>query len=343
MFHRETALAVLLPYTELGENGAEHILVRDLASDGAELVERVSEVERERVAAPAEREGVPGAADGVERTREVLPVALVDDDWCGLGRGEVREHGLDEPAAQLGQQFRGGRSALSRKWKQRELRRRRLVVCGDKVLLVGNEQHGQGRRLYLSPASGADGGPRVFHGETSEPTLLVKVEPAGGVEHIEQRVGPFDERFKITGDWEWCVRASQVTDFCSIDRVAGYFWLHGANISDTGDPVQTAEENIIRLMQDDTDVLIPVEPAVMRQVWELFLLPMAHEVEDRLWGPGAAARAAEYARAKRRARRRARMETAVRYIPRQVIDRTGLRPYLARFGIVKNHPRKNRI
>ena len=96
MFHRETALAVLLPYTELGENGAEHILVRDLASDGAELVERVSEVERERVAAPAEREGVPGAADGVERTREVLPVALVDDDWCGLGRGEVREHGLDE-------------------------------------------------------------------------------------------------------------------------------------------------------------------------------------------------------------------------------------------------------
>ncbi len=160
---------------------------------------------------------------------------------------------------------------------------------------------------------------------------------------LYERVGPFDERFKITGDWEWCVRASQVTDFCSIDRVAGYFWLHGANISDTGDPVQTAEENIIRLMQDDTDVLIPVEPAVMRQVWELFLLPMAHEVEDRLWGPGAAARAAEYARAKRRARRRARMETAVRYIPRQVIDRTGLRPYLARFGIVKNHPRKNRI
>lgn len=154
------------------------------------------------------------------------------------------------------------------------------------------------------------------------------------------QVGPFDERFRIAGDWEWCIRATQVTDFCSIDRVGGYFWLHGGNMSDTGNPLQAAEENIIRLMQGDIDALIPVEPEVMRRTWEHFQLPVSETTQEQLWGSGSAERAIRYAHARRRARRRANVETAIRYIPRQVIDRTGLRPHLARFGIVKNHPPK---
>jgi glycosyltransferase involved in cell wall biosynthesis len=155
-------------------------------------------------------------------------------------------------------------------------------------------------------------------------------------------IGPFDERFTIAGDWEWCIRATQITDFCPIDRVAGYFWLHGANLSDIGNPVQTAEENIIRLMQGDVEQVVPVEPATMRRTWEHFEIPVSDELQVRMWGAGAAERAIQYTIAKRRARQRAKMELAIRYIPRQVIDRTGLRPHLARFGIVKSHPPRKR-
>jgi glycosyltransferase involved in cell wall biosynthesis len=159
---------------------------------------------------------------------------------------------------------------------------------------------------------------------------------------LYDQVGAFDERFNIAGDWEWCIRATQVTDFCPIDRVAGYFWLHGANLSDVGNPAQTAEENIIRLMQGDDHLVVPIQPDVMRRTWERFDIPVSAEMQIRMWGAGAAERAVNYAIARRRARQRAKMETAIRYIPRQVIDRTGLRPHLARFGIVKNHPPRKR-
>jgi hypothetical protein len=159
---------------------------------------------------------------------------------------------------------------------------------------------------------------------------------------LYEQIGAFDERFKIAGDWEWCIRATKVTDFCPIDRVAGYFWLHGANLSDIGNPVQTAEENIIRLMQGDDELVVPIEPGTMRRTWEQFQIPVTDNMQVRMWGAGSAERAIQYGIAKRRARQRANMEKAVRYIPRQVIDRTGLRPHLARFGIVKNHPPRKR-
>jgi hypothetical protein len=80
----------------------------------------------------------------------------------------------------------------------------------------------------------------------------------------------------------------------------------------------------------------------MRRTWETFQIPVSNDVQQWLWGAGAAQRAVQYGIAKRRARQRAKMETAIRYIPRQVINRTGLRPHLARFGIVKNHPPRKR-
>lgn len=50
-----------------------------------------------------------------------------------------------------------------------------------------------------------------------------------------------DERFRIVGDWEWCVRATRLVDFCPVNLIAGYFLLHGGNLSDSGNPLQLAE------------------------------------------------------------------------------------------------------
>jgi glycosyltransferase involved in cell wall biosynthesis len=157
---------------------------------------------------------------------------------------------------------------------------------------------------------------------------------------LYEQVGPFDERFRIVGDWEWCVRATRHTDFCPLDLIAGYFLLHGGNLSDTGNPLQLAEENMVHLLHGAYDRLIPVDPGLMRKTWEKWGLPIPSEIETQLWGEAAQERAVKWARDRQRARRMAQIEAAVRYLPKQFIDRTGLRPYLAKLGIVKNRPAK---
>lgn len=157
---------------------------------------------------------------------------------------------------------------------------------------------------------------------------------------LYQQVGIFDARFQIVGDWEWCARATAFVEFCTADVIAGYFLLHGGNLSDTGNPLQTAEENMVYLLQGAYHRLIPTDPDVMRKTWEKWSLPLPQEIEQRLWGEGAAARFQAWRVEKQRVQRHAQFESAVRYLPKQVIDRTGLRPYLAKLGIVKNRPKK---
>jgi glycosyltransferase involved in cell wall biosynthesis len=155
------------------------------------------------------------------------------------------------------------------------------------------------------------------------------------------KVGGFDERFRIVGDWEWCVRATHHADFCPLDLIAGYFLLHGGNLSDTGNPLQAAEENVVRLVHGDYERLTPVEPEVMRKTWDKWASshPLPAHIQAQLWDDGAAQRALDWAQAKQRARRRARIEGAIRYLPKHLIDRTGLRPALARLRIVKARPK----
>lgn len=151
------------------------------------------------------------------------------------------------------------------------------------------------------------------------------------------RVGDFDDRFRIAGDFDWCVRALDHTDFCPLDIVAGYFLLHGGNLSDSGNPLQLAEENIIHLKQSAYDRLVPVEPEIMRQTcekWHIAQTLPAH-IQQQLWGEGAAQRAIDWQTAKQRKQQRQQLENAIRFIPKQLVDRTGIRPLLAKLGIVK--------
>jgi glycosyltransferase involved in cell wall biosynthesis len=153
---------------------------------------------------------------------------------------------------------------------------------------------------------------------------------------LYREVGGFDERFRIVGDWEWCVRATDRAEFCPLDLIGGYFLLHGANLSDTGNPLQVAEENIVYLLQGAYNRLVPVEPDVMRKTWEKWGFDLPPEIQDRMWGEGAAEGLARWKKEVQHKRRITRLDLAIRYLPKQMIDRTGLRPYLAKLGIVKN-------
>ncbi|HEX2622938.1 MAG TPA: glycosyltransferase [Phototrophicaceae bacterium] len=161
---------------------------------------------------------------------------------------------------------------------------------------------------------------------------------------LYQRVGGggFDERFRIVGDWEWCIRALNHTEFCPRDLIAGYFLLHGGNLSDSGNPLQLAEENIIYLLNRASDRLIPIDPELMHKTWSKWAesLPLTPELEARLWGEGAKQRAEDWLRHKKQMQRRTRLQNVIRYLPKKVIDQTGLRPYLAKLGLVKNRPSK---
>jgi hypothetical protein len=151
-------------------------------------------------------------------------------------------------------------------------------------------------------------------------------------------VGPFDERFRICGDFDWCARATAVTAFCPVNVLGGTFYLHGGNLSDTGDPRQTAECNVAILKNGVPQYLQPCEPDVMQATWERWgdaHLPLDASLKARLWGDGATERYQQALRAKRRQQQRTRISLALRYLPRQFINRTGLRGPLARLGIVK--------
>lgn len=151
-------------------------------------------------------------------------------------------------------------------------------------------------------------------------------------------VGPFDERYRIAGDFDWCARATDHTEFCPLDVNAGTFWLHGGNLSDTGNPLQAVEDNMVHLLLGDYQYVKPVDPELMRETWEAWgeaERPLPAEVGQMLWGEGAHERWQAYLADYRRTQRRQAVEAALRHWPRQFIDRTGLRPHLARLGLVK--------
>lgn len=49
---------------------------------------------------------------------------------------------------------------------------------------------------------------------------------------LYERVGPFDEQFRIAGDFDWCVRAAKITDNFAFSKVnAGEFRVDGGGLS----------------------------------------------------------------------------------------------------------------
>jgi len=141
---------------------------------------------------------------------------------------------------------------------------------------------------------------------------------------LYQRVGPFDERFRILGDFEWCVRASYAVDFTPGTTVAGFFLRHGANLSGIGDPLQPVEANVVHLRHGAWDNLRPVHGELMRAKWRELGDPgqsIPADVEHRLWGGGAG----DWRRAWERAHRRERWSAALRVALRSLLDLPRLR------------------
>ena len=82
---------------------------------------------------------------------------------------------------------------------------------------------------------------------------------------LYDRIGPFDEQFRIVGDFEWCVRAAKVTDFHFARALGGAFIHDGTGLSARGNPRHPAENNIVYLRHGALDKLQPAHPALMRQ------------------------------------------------------------------------------
>ena len=63
---------------------------------------------------------------------------------------------------------------------------------------------------------------------------------------LYEKVGPFDEQFKIAGDFDWCTRAAYKTDtFVKAKTVGGIFRVDGGGLSAGVNPRRTAENNIV--------------------------------------------------------------------------------------------------
>src|SRR5690606_34150074 len=105
------------------------------------------------------------------------------------------------------------------------------------------------------------------------------------------RVGAFDARFRVVGDWEWAVRALDVTAFCHSPVVAGQFYIHGDNLSNTGSSRERVELNVVRLLTGRYADLTPTPPDAMREGWQAWAAdhPLPPEIEAQLWGDGAQA------------------------------------------------------
>lgn len=63
-------------------------------------------------------------------------------------------------------------------------------------------------------------------------------------------VGPFDEQFKIAGDFDWCARAASLNlHFACGKELSGIFRVDGSGLSSGGKELQVVENNIVYTRQ----------------------------------------------------------------------------------------------
>ena len=78
-------------------------------------------------------------------------------------------------------------------------------------------------------------------------------------------IGPFDEQFKIVGDFDWCIRAAKHTDAFALSKEsAGVFRVDGTGLSSGGKPIHVAENNIVYTRYGIDDKLEEVDPELMK-------------------------------------------------------------------------------
>jgi hypothetical protein len=208
-----------------------------------------------------------------------------------------------------------------------------LVYFPWTVILLNAKGEGKhARNIYSQIPFDAD-----FHRRKFRAGPFFMFTPA-----LYRTVGPFDARFRIVGDWEWCNRALNITPFTPSEINGGDFFVHGGNLSNTGSTRQICEENVMRILCGLLDDLTPAPPDEMRAIWsqwewDVTLPPIAAE---KLWGSGASEAWARW-QVEEPARKAAiARQQRWRAIPKWIIDTFGLRPMLARLGWVKARPRQ---
>ena len=58
---------------------------------------------------------------------------------------------------------------------------------------------------------------------------------------LYEKVGPYDETFRIAGDYDWCVRAAKVSPFTKSNTIAGIFNKRDGTLSGGRNPRQLEE------------------------------------------------------------------------------------------------------
>ncbi|MBK9122947.1 MAG: glycosyltransferase [Chloroflexi bacterium] len=153
---------------------------------------------------------------------------------------------------------------------------------------------------------------------------------------LYRRVGPFDARFRIVGDWEWVVRAMRQTELCLSDELGGMFVLHGGNLSDSGNPRQLAEQNVVCLLHGLHDSVTPAPPDAMRSAIAEWAddLHLAPDLEAGLIGEGAHERYVVWVAEKAAEANAVARSEAWKAPIRRTIDRLRLRGLLRALGLV---------
>ena len=77
-------------------------------------------------------------------------------------------------------------------------------------------------------------------------------------------VGPFDEQFKIVGDFDWCIRAALISNnFVLSQKIAGVFRVDGKGLSAGGRIAHKVENNIVYLRHGILDKVVSVPHELM--------------------------------------------------------------------------------
>ena len=115
---------------------------------------------------------------------------------------------------------------------------------------------------------------------------------------VYERAGEFDPNFRVSGEFEWCMRdAVRQSKIGYGEQIAGTFYLHGNNITQSSGSLEWIVYNISLLRHQVYDSLYPVDPVQMRELWEAWGdtgVPVPDHAKEFLWGEGAQERYERY-------------------------------------------------
>jgi GT2 family glycosyltransferase len=81
-----------------------------------------------------------------------------------------------------------------------------------------------------------------------------------------EKVGPFDEQFKIAGDFDWCVRAAKASDkLVKAKSLGGEFRVDGSGLSAGGKLRHVTENNLIYKRHGITDKIKDIDQSLIGQ------------------------------------------------------------------------------